>query len=111
MTAMSITPAELAAQIRVDRPLFGIDYEVFPITKDTKRAQEEYKKPEYQDYLKDLKTRIFVARGYAKMVLNDPTALSQAREDFQFVADFNAVSDLPRLALGDLAISPQFNMR
>ena len=31
VTAMSITPAELAAQIRVDRPSFAMDYEVDPV--------------------------------------------------------------------------------
>lgn len=64
------------------------------------------KREKDKELLKRLKSEVFVARGYAKMVLNEQGTLESARRDFDFVARFVATgSALPIVAQGDLFIA------
>lgn len=90
--------------------LFGVDLEKWPEPlvneENVKRALKEAEGDEEKSARRDLLARIFVARGYAKVVLNEQRALDDARVDFERVEKFIDTSgSLAPVALGDLYVA------
>lgn len=86
---------------------FGIELKEWPAApkfqENLTRALED--REERKEEIRELKARVWIARGYAKAVLNQPGALERARRDFELVAKFiDSGGALPLIAQGDLLV-------